>query len=353
MKINSSLSPAAYTGKCILITGAGGYIGAALADALAAAAPRHLLLMDNSEHNLHQIIQSLRERADVNFSGVLGDVCDEPLLSEIFVRHRPEIIFHAAACKHVPLMEQNPLAAMRTNAIGTWRLAKTAARSGAARLLLVSTDKAVNPASIMGATKRVAELALQRMSGESIILQTVRLGNVLGSHGSVAPLFARQIARGGPVTVTHPEAERYFLTLNTTVEIFARVAGLGTGTFIPRLAPPVRIAALAERMIHEARKTGSRAITVKFTETRPGDKLREEFLYQEEKSEPTADDRLLRVDGTKIIGEMFDSAMQRLDDSVSRRDLVKAMEILRELVPQYRPGAVVLELMHDAGVSKT
>jgi FlaA1/EpsC-like NDP-sugar epimerase len=353
VKINSSLSPAAFAGKCILITGAGGYIGAALADALAAGSPRYLVLLDNSEHNLHELTQNLREQGILDFSAVLGDVGDETLLAEIFERHRPEIIFHAAACKHVPLMEENPLAAMRTNAIGTLRLVQAAARGGARRLLLVSTDKAVNPASVMGATKRVAELVLQRRSDENIILQTVRLGNVLGSHGSVAPRFARQIARGGPVTVTHPEAERYFLTLNTTVEIILRVASLGTGTFIPKLAPPVRIAALAERMIQEARKTGSKAIAVKFTEMRPGDKLREEFLYQGERSEPTADERLLHIASLKMNEQAFDAAMRELDDSVARRDLPKAMEILRAQVPQYRPSELVLEILHEASVAKT
>jgi FlaA1/EpsC-like NDP-sugar epimerase len=353
VKINSSQSPAAFAGKCILITGAGGYIGAALADALAASSPRYLVLLDNSEHNLHELTQNLREQGDVNFCAVLGDVSDEALLAEIFERYRPEIIFHAAACKHVPLMEENPLAALRTNAIGAWRLVQAAMRGGAKRLLLVSTDKAVNPASVMGATKRVAELVLQRMNGESTILQTVRLGNVLGSHGSVAPRFARQIARGGPVTVTHPEAERYFLTLNTTVEIILRVAGLGAGTFIPKLAPPVRIAALAERMIQEARKTGSQAIAVKFTEMRPGDKLREEFLYQGESSEPTADERLLHIANLKMNEPAFDTAMRELDDSIARRDLVKAMEILRALVPQYRPSERVLEILDEASVAKT
>jgi FlaA1/EpsC-like NDP-sugar epimerase len=353
VKINSFQSPAAFAGKCILITGAGGYIGTALADALAAGSPRYLVLLDNSEHSLHELTQSLREQGILNFSAVLGDVGDEVLLAEIFEHQSPEIIFHAAACKHVPLMEENPLAAMRTNALGTLRLVQAAMRGGARRLLLVSTDKAVNPASVMGATKRMAELVLQRRSGENVILQTVRLGNVLGSHGSVAPRFARQIARGGPVTVTHPEAERYFLTLNTTVEIILQLAGLGAGTFIPKLAPPVRIAALAERMIQEARKTGSKGIAVKFTEMRPGDKLREEFLYQGESSEPTADERLLRIATLKMNEPAFDTAVQELDDSVARRDLVKAMEILRALVPQYCPSELVLEILHEAIVAKT
>jgi FlaA1/EpsC-like NDP-sugar epimerase len=354
---NFTLSPAAFAGKCILITGAGGYIGGALAETLAAHAPAFLVLLDNSEHNLNEINMRLRDadataRTAVQFSGVLGDVCDEALLAELFERYRPEIIFHAAACKHVPLMEENPLAAMRTNALGTWRLLQAAKLGGAEQLLLVSTDKAVNPASVMGATKRVAELLLERDTGDGIVLQTVRLGNVLGSPGSVAPLFARQIARGGPVTVTDPAAERYFLTLAVTVEIILRASQLGAGTFIPKLAPAVRIAAFAERMIVEARKAGSPAIAVQFTGMRPGDKLREEFLNEVEISEITSDDRLLRVRNTKIGEGAFDAAIRRLDEAVASRDLRKAMETLRRIVPEYRPSDVVMEIVRESSVTE-
>jgi FlaA1/EpsC-like NDP-sugar epimerase len=335
---NFSLSPAAFAGQCILITGAGGYIGGALAATLARCAPAFLVLLDNSEHNLNEISIRLRDAGTagatgVQLSGVLGDVCDEPLLAELFERYRPEIIFHAAACKHVPLMEENPLAAMRTNALGTWRLLQAAKRSGAARLLLVSTDKAVHPASVMGATKRVAELLLERGARDGIVLQTVRLGNVLGSPGSVAPLFARQIARGGPVTVT-------------------RASQLGPGTFIPKLAPAVRIVAFAERMIVEARKAGSPAIAVQFTGMRPGDKMREEFLNEAEVSESTEDDRLLRVRHTKIDDDAFDAAIRRLDEAVASRDLRKAMETLRQIVPEYRPSAVVMEIVQESSVTE-
>jgi FlaA1/EpsC-like NDP-sugar epimerase len=354
---NFSLSPAAFAGKCILITGAGGYIGGALAATLAGQAPALLVLLDNSEHNLNEISIRLRD-ADtaavprVQMSGVLGDVCDEALLTELFERYRPEIIFHAAACKHVPLMEENPLAAMRTNALGTWRLLQAAKRNEAAQLLLVSTDKAVRPASVMGATKRVAELLLERGGGAGIVLQTVRLGNVLGSPGSVAPLFARQIARGGPVTVTDPAAERYFLTLATTVEIILRGSQLGSGTFIPKLASAVSIVAFAERMIIEARKAGSPAIAVQFTGMRPGDKLREEFLNETEESETTEDHRLLRVRNTKAGDDLFDAAIKRLDAAVASRDLRKAMETLRQIVPEYRPSAVVMEIVQESSVTE-
>ncbi len=360
----SSPLPAAYAGKCILITGAGGFIGSALTLALAGGSPGFLVLLDNSEHNLHEIDLALRELSSVAHATILGDICDVALMTEVLKRHRPEVIFHAAACKHVPLMENNPLAAMRTNAIGTWRLLLAARISRAAQVLLISTDKAVQPASVMGATKRVAELALERMRHEGMTLQTVRLGNVLGSHGSVAPLFARQIARGGPVTVAHPEVERYFFTLEQTVEIILRAAALESGIFIPQPVPPLRIAELAARMIHEAREGKSGEISVEFTGMRPGDKLREEFLNEGESAEAASDgpdqrhdQRLLRVRGLQMSARQlevreFDRLMLQLEEAVELRRLDRAMEVLRKLVPEYRPSELLLEMLQHASVAK-
>jgi FlaA1/EpsC-like NDP-sugar epimerase len=352
VKTEPSPSPAAYAGKCLLVTGAGGFIGAALTSALAAGSPRFLVLLDHSEQNLHEIELAMREAGNIACAAILGDVGDENLLAEILDRYRPEIIFHAAACKHVPLMEKNPFAALRTNAIGTWRLVSAAARSGVAQLLLISTDKAVKPASVMGATKRVAELALERFSGQRIILQTVRLGNVLGSHGSVGPLFARQIAEGGPVTVTHPDMERYFFTREEATRIILRVAGMRPGIFVPQLPPPMKITALAERMIGEAQNAGAGEIALEFTGTRPGDKLREEFVNEGERAESSEEEGLLRVTGRKFPEQRFDAAMRQLEEFVEQRHLGKALEILRELVPAYTPSNAVLELVNDASVAK-
>ena len=195
------------------MTGAGGYIGSALAKAIATASPARLVLLDSSENNLFGIHRHLEEaHADIPHEAILGSVTDANLLNGIFSRFRPRIVYHAAALKHVPLLELNPFAAVRNNAIGTYTLAQAAIQHGVSSLVLVSTDKAVNPHSIMGASKRIAELTVASLSGPQCRMNAVRLGNVVGSTGSVVPIFLEQISKGGPVTVTDPEASRHFMT---------------------------------------------------------------------------------------------------------------------------------------------
>ena len=236
-------------------------------------------------------------------AAVLGDVLDRSLLAEIFERHRPAVIYHAAAFKHVPLMESNPIAVIRNNAIGTWELAKAAAAFAAERLLVISTDKAVNPRSIMGASKRLAELVVLRLSSSRTKINAVRLSNVLGTQGSVRPLFERQIAHGGPVTVTHPEARRFFLTLAETVELIMAAAALDESgaILLPKLNEPLKILDLASLMIHEQGLHVPRDVEVLFTGLRPGDKLEEQLLSEHEWTEPTSDARLRRVHGPRSI----------------------------------------------------
>ena len=242
-------------GRSVLLTGAGGSLGSALAKAIIQLEPQQLILIDHSERNLHEIDSELTAALPgVPRISVLGDICHAALLSEIFDRYHPEIVYHAAAFKHVPLMESNPLAAVRNNALGTNNLARISRIAGVRTFVMVSTDKAVNPISVMGASKRVAELALLRWSGSSNYMRALRLGNILASVGSVVPTFLRQISRGGPVTVTHPEVCRYFHTMDEAVELVLLTSRVetGGGIFTPQLGEPVRILDLARQLVSDS-----------------------------------------------------------------------------------------------------
>jgi FlaA1/EpsC-like NDP-sugar epimerase len=347
--VNGPLLRSTNTGKTILVTGAGGCIGSALVQALVCTNPRFLILLDHSEQNLHEINVQLAASRKSDYAAILGDILDAPLMTEIFERYRPQTIYHAAAFKHVPLMESNPFAVVRNNALGTWELAKTAGRFGAERLLMISTDKAVNPRSIMGASKRVAELALLRLGDASTGLATtkmnaVRLGNVLGSHGSVGPLFQEQIQRGGPVTVTHREASRYFLTLSETVELIMAAATIddSEGIFVPRMCEPVKILDFAQRLIREAGLETPRDIEIVLTSLRPGDKLEEEFAYAEEALQPSSAERLYRAVGPPCDPRFLDASLQEISESVRERNLAALLAALCHLVPEYKPSETLL-----------
>ncbi len=349
--MNAPLLGTTNTANTILVTGAGGSIGSALVQSLAAGNPRFLILLDHSEQNLHEINRQLAAAGKSAYAAILGDILDAPLMTEIFDRYRPQAIYHAAAFKHVPLMESNPIAAVRNNALGTWELARTAARFGAGRLLMISTDKAVNPRSVMGASKRVAELALLRMSDSkagitSTKMNAVRLGNVLGSRGSVGPLFQQQIQRGGPVTVTHAEASRYFLMLSETVELIMAAAALDDSgsIFIPKMCEPVKILDFATRMIRKAGLETPSDIEIVLTGLRPGDKLEEELLYADEALQPSSDERLYRAIGPKCNAQVLDASLQNISESVQERNLAALIGALSKLVPEYKPSETLLGL---------
>ncbi|MGA7222959.1 MAG: polysaccharide biosynthesis protein [Candidatus Acidiferrales bacterium] len=323
----------------ILLTGAGGSIGSALAKAVMRLEPRRLILLDNSERNLNEIDSEVVGFDRDRHTSVLGDICDTKLLSEIFHRYRPEIVYHAAAYKHVPLMEENPLAAVRNNALGTATLARISQAEGVEIFVMVSTDKAVNPISIMGASKRVAELALLGLSNPKNQMSALRLGNVLGSHGSVVPTFLRQISQGGPVTVTHPDVSRYFLTTEEAVELILLTSSLeeGGGIFTPQLRAPVKILDIAYELVGQARSKHSKDIPITFTGLRSGDKMSEEFLEEDESAAPTVDRRLFRVKTREIQADKFDVHLGDLSRSVAERDLPSMIETLCSIVPSYRP----------------
>jgi FlaA1/EpsC-like NDP-sugar epimerase len=277
---------------------------------------------------------------------VLGDICDSALLAEVFAEFRPDIIYHAAAFKHVPLMERNPLAAIRNNVIGTMTLAWAARHYEAAQLVMISTDKAVNPRSVMGVSKRIAELVLLRWNGIKTQMKAVRLGNVLGSRGSVAPLFRQQIARGGPLTVTHPDVSRYFLTLREVVDLILATADLEGGVFVPESGEPVKIVDLARGMIRKAGFAPDVEMPIVFTKLLPGEKVSEEMVFASETVEPTEDTRIQRVRGMAIAVDEFDMKIARLLDSVERRELAALVETLVRMVPEYQPSELLLSALN-------
>ena len=331
------------TGRRILITGAGGSIGSALAQAIASFSPASLILLDSSEHALYEIDRTLNETPHVS---ILGSICDPTLLAEVFNLRRPQIVFHAAAFKHVPLLEQNPFAAITNNVLGTYAVLQTAIQHHAEHLVLVSTDKAVDPLSLMGASKRIAELLLLTLANTSTRLSAVRLGNVLGSQGSVVPLFLDQIARGGPLTVTHPEATRFFLSIErSTQALLAALEPRPHGTIlIPDLGAPIRVADLARDLI-EARSSPASLV---FTQLRPGDKLAESLHSSRETLLPQATPQILTPIASRApAAAVLHDAMRALQQAVAARDLAALLRTVLELVPEYTPSAVLLESLQQ------
>jgi FlaA1/EpsC-like NDP-sugar epimerase len=287
--------------RIVLVTGAGGSIGSELCRQIARVRPRLLVMLDQAEDNLFQIDREMvEERHFTHVESVLAD-CKEPArMLEVMQRFKPSVVFHAAAYKHVPLMESNPLEAVRNNAIATRITAETAAASQVDRFVLVSTDKAVNPRTVMGASKAMAEWIIEAAGHKHPHTRfvSVRFGNVLASSGSVVPIFRSQIERGGPVTVTHPDMTRYFMTIPEAVQLVIRAGDIGSGkgeVFVLDMGEPVRIVDLAHNMIRLAGYEPEKDIAVEFTAPRPGEKLHEELFGIEERARPTAAKRILRA----------------------------------------------------------
>ena len=331
---------AGLSGKTVMVTGAGGSIGSELCQQLARLKPKRIVLFENCEYNLYRIEKQLRQ----TFPGLvldvcLGSVCDAVLVDRVLQRFQPEAIFHAAAYKHVPLLESQVRQAVHNNVIGTRVLADAAVAHGCHEFVLISTDKAVNPANVMGATKRVAEIYCQNLNqrtGTSFI--TVRFGNVLGSAGSVVPLFREQIAAGGPVTVTHPEMERYFMTIPEATQLIMQASVLGKGgeIFVLEMGEPVRIRYLAEQMIRLSGREPGRDIEIVYTGLRPGEKLYEELFHERETLTPTAHEKIMLAHHRVLAWDEVNDAMKEFERAIHADDETPLLNCLARLVPEGR-----------------
>jgi FlaA1/EpsC-like NDP-sugar epimerase len=329
-------------GKTVLITGAGGSIGSELCRQLAHFEPARLVLYELSEFNLYTAEQDLSERfPSLPLVKLIGDVKDLEHLRQTFRRWRPQVVFHAAAFKHVPLMEdQNAWAALRNNTLGTYHAALAAAEAGVERFVLISTDKAVNPTNVMGATKRAAEIVISALAAEhkATRFMAVRFGNVLGSSGSVIPKFKEQIARGGPVTVTHPEIIRYFMTIPEAARLVLQAAAIGESgqVLVLDMGEPVRIVDMARQLIRLSGHSGD-DIGIEFSGLRPGEKLFEELLADADTTLPTniAQLRIARLGGR--IGDPHD--LLAWAQGVGAADDAQVREHLAALVGEYQVPA--------------
>ncbi|MBL8807054.1 MAG: polysaccharide biosynthesis protein [Rhodospirillales bacterium] len=336
-------------GRRVLVTGAGGSIGSELVRQIAARTPASLALLDNSEFQLYAIDREVAENWPlVTRDAMIADIRDPERLSRIMGGWRPEIVFHAAALKHVPLLEANPSEGILTNAIGTRNVADAAIAVGVQTVVLISTDKAVNPTNVLGASKRVAEMLCQALdaAGGATRFVTVRFGNVLGSSGSVVPLFQRQLASGGPLTVTHPDIERYFMTIREAVELVLQASVLAMagrddargGILVLEMGEPVRIQDMARRMIRLAGRRPDIDVKIEFTGLRPGEKLFEELFHSEEQTTPTevAGIKIARSRPSDHVG--LRAAIAALEQAAKTGDVAAALAALRALVPEYRPS---------------
>ena len=340
------------SGKVILVTGAAGSIGSEIVRQLIAYFPAKLVLVDQAESALYDLEYELAGKVPTNVQLIVNvaDVSDTRRISKIFKNHRPDIIFHAAAYKHVPLMENNPYEAIKTNVIGTRILAELAAEVGVDKFVMVSTDKAVNPTNVMGATKRLAEMYTQSMNqleGVKTKFIATRFGNVLGSNGSVIPLFKKQIERGGPVTVTHPEITRYFMTIPEACELVLEAATMGQGgeVFVFDMGESVKIIDLAKKMITLSGLRVDKDIEIRYTGLRPGEKLYEELLNNDENTLPTHHPKILIAEVNTPSYAYMEVATNDLNHLLSSGTNNSIVAKIKEIIPEYKSNNSVFETL--------
>ncbi|MGE5241345.1 MAG: polysaccharide biosynthesis protein [Bacteroidota bacterium] len=352
-------------GKTILVTGGGGSIGAELCRQIARLNPARLIILERTELNLYQIdLELRREMPELSLVSVLGDINDAIQVEHLLRTYSPAMIYHAAAYKHVPILEDQTRAAVLNNALGTRIVASLADKYGCETFVMVSTDKAVNPANVMGASKRVAEMYCQSMNSRSKTrFITVRFGNVLGSSGSVVPLFQEQIAQGGPVTVTHPEISRYFMTIPEACQLIlqAGVIGRGGEIFVLDMGEPVKIAYLAEQLIRLSGKNPREDIEIAYTGLRPGEKLYEELFHDAEKLVKTSHPKILLAHCRQMDLDALEKTFDAMRQACDRGDEAALREFLANLVPEHtglidssteqRKGAVIYPWKQETAVS--
>lgn len=324
------------TGRRVLVTGAGGSIGSELCRQIAKLSPSELILVGKGENSIYEIDRELRENyCSLKLEPIIADVRDYNRINDIFIRVKPEVVFHAAAHKHVPLMESQPEEAVRNNIFGTKTVAEAADKAGTGIFIMISTDKAVNPTSVMGATKRVAELVVQNMNRISNTkFAAVRFGNVLGSRGSVVPLFKRQIAKGGPITITHPDMQRYFMTIPEATQLVLQAGALADGgeVFVLDMGEPVKIVDMASDLIELSGLEPGRDIEIKFTGLRPGEKLFEELLTTEEGTTSTKHEKIYVANLKSVDMQRLQLELECLRATSNSEEVIS---ILAKIIPTY------------------
>ncbi len=339
VRVNNDEILAAIEGQTILVTGGGGSIGSELCRQIAKANPRQLIIFDIYENNAYAIQQELKRKyPELNLVTLIGSVRNTSRVSDVMKTYRPDVVFHAAAHKHVPLMEDSPNEAIKNNVLGTYKTAVAAAENGVRKFVLISTDKAVNPTNIMGASKRLCEMVVQMMdrrhSGTSFV--AVRFGNVLGSNGSVIPLFKKQIAEGGPVTVTDKRVIRYFMTIPEAVSLVLQASYYATGgeIFVLEMGDPVKIDDMARNLIRLSGLTPDVDIPIVYTGLRPGEKLYEELLMGEEGMQETANQQIHIGRPIEMDDQWFMEKLRELDEA-SREESKDIRQLVSEMVPTY------------------
>jgi O-antigen biosynthesis protein WbqV len=366
-KLENNAVPDHISGQRVLVTGAGGSIGSELARQIADLSPAHLSLLDSAEMQLYRIDLEIGElQPALSRTAILADVRDRQKLDQVMAQERPTVVFHAAALKHVPLVEANKIEGVLTNAIGTRHVADACQDAGVSAMVLISTDKAVNPASTMGAAKRLAEAYCQALNAPSTTVEpcatdldesfhgstgprfiTVRFGNVLGSSGSVVPLFERQLAQGGPLTVTHPEMTRYFMTISEAVELVLQALAMGMDAhgnddsiYVLNMGKPVRIMDLAQQMIRLAGLKPGEDMEIKITGLRAGEKLHEALFHNSEPLKPTNNPGLWQAHPRHADLESLRRHFDELAKACSLQQEAKVARLLPRIVPEFKPSAV-------------